>query len=407
MKKIIYIITILVTGSFFTGCDPLDDVYNELDQLPSANNKIVGDVTYTLTEDDYTLDLDDGGFLDLRFPNFGSEDQAKELVPTFLTGTYPAWGVTYNDETGKVEKASSALITYALFSPRQEQDSIVRYTVTTEDYDSNPETERFNNFDDNDQIFDFLNVRYPTPVDNMLVSLTYDFFNGSVNELNNGFFYTDGEWKFVQGLTDDEYTLVGERFPNFSNEDEADEKMPILLLDKFKFSFPEAGDIVPTMYKLFVTDVSDLDGDGRVDDRTTYSFIKYFTYDGTAWSAYNNTINETLQFGHDGTTWVPDNTIAYRITNADIALVVSALEGTYPDPASNVARFNSFDRRPSSGNYWNDDMLLEAFNVVLDARDPGAAEEQKYLLTFLTFTGSVEDESQKVIKSGGVWVYDN
>ena len=80
---------------------------------------------------------------------------------------------------------------------------------------------------------------------------------------------------------------------------------------------------------------------------------------------------------------------------------------TYPGPADNVGYFGSFDRRASSSNYWSDSMLLEAFNVVLDARDAGAEEGQKYLLTFLTFTGSVEDETQKVIKSGGVWVYDN
>ncbi len=386
MKKVIYLLSFVAV--LFTSCDPLDDVYDELD-AQGPGNIIVGEAKFTLTDDDY----DDLG---LNFGNFGSTDQAKSLLPAFLADKFPVWG-----------EGSLAEVTYELFAPLQEQDSIVRYTVTTEDYDSNPETERFNNFDDNDQIFDFLNVRYPTPVDNMLVSLTYDFFNGSVNEFNNGFFYTGGEWIFVPGLTDDEYTLVGERFPNFSSEDEADEKMPLLLLDKFKFDFPEAGDIEATMYKLFVTDVSDLDGDGRTDDRTTYSFIKYFQYDGAAWSAYDNTVNETLQFGNDGTTWVPDNTITYTIGSADIAIIASALEGTYPDPVANVVRFNSFDRRASSGNFWSDDMLLEAFNALLNSVNPSAEEGQKYVLTFATFTGSVVDETQKVIKSGGVWIYNN
>ncbi len=386
MKKVIYLLSFVAV--LFTSCDPLDDVYDELD-AQGPGNIIVGEAKFTLTDDDY----DDLG---LNFGNFGSTDQAKSLLPAFLADKFPVWG-----------EGSLAEVTYELFAPLQEQDSIVRYTVTTEDYDSNPETERFNNFDDNDQIFDFLNVRYPTPVDNMLVSLTYDFFNGSVNEFNNGFFYTGGEWIFVPGLTDDEYTLVGERFPNFSSEDEADEKMPLLLLDKFKFDFAEAGDIEATMYKLFVTDVSDLDGDGRTDDRTTYSFIKYFQYDGAAWSAYDNTVNETLQFGNDGTTWVPDNTITYTIGSADIAIIASALEGTYPDPVANVVRFNSFDRRASSGNYWSDDMLLEAFNALLNSVNPSAEEGQKYVLTFATFTGSVVDETQKVIKSGGVWIYNN
>ena len=264
------------------------------------------------------------------------------------------------------------------------------------------------NFDDVDQIYDLLNVKYPTPVDNMLVSLTYEFWNGSrVLDLNNGFFYTDGSWQFIQGLTDDQYSLVGENFPNFSSEDEADEKMPILLEEIFRYDFYEAGDIVPTMYKLFVTDVSDLDGDGRTDDRTTYSYIKYFIFDGSSWAVYDNTIDETLQFGHDGDTWVPDNTITYRVTSADIGVIVAALEGTYPGPASNVERFESFDRRSGSGNYWSDDMLLEAFNILLDTRNPGAEEGQKYVITIATYTGSVVDETFNLIKTGGVWVYNN
>ena len=387
MKKIIYLLAAFV-AVLFTSCDPLDEVYEELDA--QSTNVIVGETKFTLTDEDY----DD---LDLGFGNFGSIDQAKNLIPGLLTDKFPVWG-----------KGSLAEVTYKLFAPLQEQDSIVRYTVTTEDYDSNPETERFNNFDDNDQIFDLLNVKYPTPVDNMLVSLTYKFYNGSfVEDLNNGFFYTNGDWKFITGLTDDEYTLVGERFPNFSSEDEADEKMPVLLLDKFKYDFYEAGDIVPTMYKLFVTDVSDLDEDGRTDDRTTYSFIKYFVFDGAAWSAYTNVIDQTLQFGHDGTTWVPDNTITYRVTSADIAVIVSALQETYPGPASNVERFESFDRRSGSGNYWSDEMLLEAFNILLDTRNPGAENDQKYVITIATYTGSVVDESFNLIKTGGVWVYNN
>ena len=156
MKKVIYLLAFVAV--FFTSCDPLDEVYSELD---AQENPIVGEAKITLTDDDY----DDLG---LNFGNFGSTDQAKSLLPAFLTDLYPVWG-----------KGSLAEVTYELYAPLQEQDSIVRYTVTTEDYDSNPETERFDNFDDNDQIFDLLAVKYPTPVDNMLVSLTYKFYNGS------------------------------------------------------------------------------------------------------------------------------------------------------------------------------------------------------------------------------------
>jgi len=369
MKKIIYLLMIMTTGVFFTSCDPLEDIDNELN---AQEDIISGEIKFTLTDDDYDE-------LGLSFGNFSSIDDAKSMIPSLLEDKFPVWGV-----------GSSADVTFELFARKQEQDSIVRYTVTTEDYDSNPETERFNNFDDNDQIFDLLNVKYPTPVDNMLVSLTYDFYDGRVNELNNGFFYTSGEWQFVNGLTDDEYNLVGESFPNFSNEDEADEKMPLLLLDKFKYDFYEAGDIVPTMYKLFVTDVSDLDGDGRTDDRTTYSFIKYFIFDGTNWSVYDNTIEESVKFGHNGTVWVPDNTITYTLTSADFALVGN---GT----------FNNFDVREGRGEA-DEQVRIDKINIILKNNFPNSEQGQKYLVKYAVWTGGPDVFEIKLILEGADYI---
>ena len=51
-------------------------------------------------------------------------------------------------------------------------------------------------------------------------------------------------------------------------------------------------------------------------------------------------------------------------------------------------------------------MLLEAFNVLLDARDSGAQEGQKYAITIVVYTGSTGTETRKVIKTGGEWVYN-
>jgi hypothetical protein len=382
MKKIIYLLAFVAV--LFTSCDPLDDVYTELD---TQDNPIVGEAKFTLTDEDYDE-------LGLNFGNFSSIDDAKDMLPAFLSDKFPVWG-----------EGSLAEVTYDLFARKSDERSLIRYTVTSDDYDDLGHS--FGNFDRDSELFEFLEFKYPDPADRLLVSLTYDFFDGSVNELNNGFLYLDGEWIFVQGFTEDEYSVMGESFPNFSNEDEADAKIPIALLDKFKFDGYENGDIVPIMYKLFVTDVDDIDGDGRTDDRTTYSFVKYFIFNGSSWSVYTNVIQETLQFGHDGTTWVPDNTIRYTITSADVAFISNAFIAIYPGPADNVGFFGSFDRRPSSSNYWSDDMLLEAFNALLDNLNPSAEEGQKYALTYVIFNGSTGDETMNVIKSGGAWIYNN
>ena len=103
---------------------------------------------------------------------------------------------------------------------------------------------------------------------------------------------------------------------------------------------------------------------------------------------------------------VSDNTINYTVLSADVALISNAFINIYPGPADNVGFFGSFDRRSGSSNFWNDDMLLEAFNVLLDTRNPSAQEGQKYAITIVVYTGSTGTETRKVIKTGGEWVYN-
>lgn len=382
MKKITYLIVVVLAG-FISSCNPVDDIFDELEANEAG---IVGTTDYTISDDDYET-------LDLGFGNFSSVDDAKSMIPTILNDAFPFWG-----------EGSTANVTYELFARASTERNLIVYEVERDDYDANPDTERFDNFSRDSHITTFLNTKYPDPEDRTLVSLTYEFFNGSTNTLNNGFLYSNGEWNFIQGLTDDEYNLAGEGFPNFSSEDEAEAKLPIFIKDKFKFEPKAAGDIVPFMFKLFQTDEDDVDEDGDTMDRTTYSFVKNFIFDGTDWAVYNNVLQQSLQFGFDGTTWVPDNTIAYTFTNADFALISAELAGIYPGPAGSAGNFGNFDRRNGNDNFWSDSMLLEATVIVLNNLDSSAEEGQKYVVTFDIFNGAGGTESLSVIKTGGDWV---
>ena len=376
---------IMTTGVFFTSCDPLEDVYADLDQLPSANNRIVGDAKFALSDDDY----DD---LDLSFGNFSSIDDAKVMIPGLLTSKFPTWGVTYNDVTGKIEKASSATVTFKWYSPK---DTYSENIYELSDDDHNDITgNTFGNFDRDYHIFNYLEATYPSPAEDDFHSLRYRFWSNGETTLTDGFYYKDGEWNKIAGFTEAQYNEMGESFPNFSSHDEAEAKTPIALLDVFRFDPKEAGDIVETMYELYK-------GGG-----VTKSYTANYIFDGNSWSKYGNVAEETIKFGHDGNSWVPDNTIKYTLTSADIAFISNAFITVpgFEGPADNVGNFGTFDRRSSSSNYWSDDMLLEAFNALLDNLDPSAAEGQKYVLTFGTYIGSVVDENMSVIKTGGVWV---
>ena len=78
MKKIFLLLTVF--SMVFTSCDPLEDIYEEVE-----GRDIAGEVIYTLTEDDYeTLEFDN------RY--FSSEDEAKVALPGFLSEKYPLWG---------------------------------------------------------------------------------------------------------------------------------------------------------------------------------------------------------------------------------------------------------------------------------------------------------------------------
>jgi hypothetical protein len=373
MKKLIYLFmaSMLV---FTTACDPMEDIHDALDAQESV---ISGEVEFAMSDDDYD-------FLGLGYGTFNSEEDAKAMIPDLLADKYPVWG-----------DGSLANVSFQIYAPKRDERSLEIYTVSTADYDSYDDTAQYNNFDDMDQVYRLLDDLYPSPADRLLVSLTYKFYSGSVSTLNNGFLYVSGEWNFVQGFTADEYEAMGEGYPNFSSEDEADAKIPVFLKDKFKYSDKSAGDIEAIMYKLYV-------GGG-----VTESYVKYFIFDGANWSAYNNEVTGTVKFGHDGNAWVPDNTIKYTLTGADITIMTNALGASYPGPTSNVAQYGSFDRREGSGNYWSDDMLVEGFNFVLDNLNPSAQEGQKYVVTYIVYTGATGNEDMKLIKSGGSWILNN
>ena len=188
MKKLVYLLTAFFAITLTSCEDPMEDIHNEIDA--KTTTIITGDVAFTMSDDDYD-------FLELNYGNFNNVDDAKTMIPGLLSDKYPVWG-----------KSSSALVTFNVYSPLRTERSLARYTVTTADYDANPDTARFNNFDDEDQIYTFLDTKYENPSDRFLVSLTYKFYNGSVSTLNNGFLYSNDTWNFIQGFTDDEYEEV-------------------------------------------------------------------------------------------------------------------------------------------------------------------------------------------------------
>ena len=368
MKKILVLLTIF--SMVFASCEPLEMINAESDAMP---NPIVGDVIFTMSDDDYDV-------VDRSYGNFDSEAQAKEKIPTLLNSKYPVWG-----------NKSSATVTFKLFSKKYDEKSLESYTVSSQDYADGGHS--YGNFSKASHITDFLDLKFTSPANRLLVSLTYKYYSGSVSILNNGFLYVNDAWEMVTGFTNDEYTAMGESYPNFSNDDEAFAKIPVFLLDKYKYDAKKPGDIEGFMYKVYV-------GGG-----VTESYIVYFVFDGSNWSQYTNTIEETIQFGHDGTTWVPDNTIKYTlIRNADYEYMSAQLTGNADfDNVSlgNLASYGDFDYN------WSDEQIHFALALFLDHLDPSAAEGQKYILTYVIYDNGENDYQTSFIKTDGAWVLND
>ena len=352
MKKIFYSFAIL--SLLFTSCNPMEDIYSEIDATETV---ISGEATYTLTDADYDA-------LGLNYGNFSSSDDAKADLPGFLTDKYPAWGAE-----------SLAAVTFKLYAPKVTERSLEVYTVSSDDYADNGHT--YGNFSRDYHITDFLDIKYPNAANRLLVSLTYKYYSGSVSTLNNGFLFVNGAWEMAAGITDDEYTAMGEGYSNFSSEDEAIAKVSVFLVDKFKYSGKMAGDIEAIMYKLYTG--------GSVK-----SFIANFIYDGASWSEYNNVIDETIKFGHDGTTWVPDNTIKYTLTGADYTLVGNG-------------NYGNFDVRAGKAEE-QESVRLDKVNTILLNNFPSDAEGQKYIVSYNIYNGAAGVMSLAVIKEGSAYV---
>ena len=352
----------------FASCEPMEDIYKELD---AKENVISGEVSITLTDADY----DDLG---LNFGNFSSIDDAKTMLPGFLSDKYPVWG-----------KESLAEVTFKLYNKKNDEKSLAVYEVTATDYADNGHT--YGNFDSFNDISEFLDIKYPTAANRMLVSLTYKYYSGgSTKTLENGFILVDGMWEMSTGISDDEYAAMGQGRAQFDYEDQAFEKIPVFLKDRFKFDGKVAGDIEGIMYKLYVTDTQDIDGDMRTDDKAVYSFVAFFIYDGTNWTKYNNIINETIKFGHNGTTWVPDNTIKYTLTAADFALVGNG-------------RYGNFDVRTGKDEETVAARVAKISTILLN-NFPNDAEGQKYIVSYNVYNGANAVYQTAVIKTGGVYV---
>jgi len=377
MKKIVYLLSALMLA--FTACDPMEDVYEELDKA-AATTPDATVVTKTLVNADYQAIKDAPSHVKTKF-YFASEDEAINLIPVFLKTKYAHLG-----------NGASANITFKqqLFpGVNTTVAGSAKYTAVADDYKVTGE--KFANFNSADDITAFLNHKYPDAPVNQLVIFTYDYYlNGVTTTLTDAFYKKGTEWVNIYYVTPENYAAVGKR-TDFSS---SDNDLLGEYFNKFlteKVFGAKLGDVQYVNYAYYSSGVSQR--------------VAAMGFDGTKWVMVNAdaTKDATLKFTKSEGEWNVDFTIAYTLVNADYDWIgefnTSANYGTALNRA-NVAQYHSFFTQTAGDDrYWAQAEIDKAMLAFAEHQFPNPKKGVKYKLNYKIYNGSTVTVSMTVAKN--------
>ena len=226
-------------------------------------------------------------------------------------------------------------------------------------------------------------------VDDVAVSVAGSYMRSEIF-----YTYSGGDWEASEGVyfvSDADFDSMGEasgqpgRYNNFGSDTPPDDYLPTFLGIKYPYALEE--DELFVIYDYFSSSSgAQLRGN-------------LYTKMADGWVGHESVIGTTLQFGHDGSNWVPDNTIKYTLTVADYDYIVTTYSAQYSSETANMGAYGNFN-----GFSWTFDMIDEVIGGVLLHNFPGAAEGQKYEATYSIYDGSTHDSTTTLILQGGTYV---
>ena len=346
------------------ACEPNKDIYDELpnnDSLRLANlDKVPADSEYTLTDDDYELSSNESV---ANYKNFSESAPVADYLPEII------------NELFLTDPGAELQVTYNYYQSLYLNDTIADYELDSADYSSS-----YYNFDNFNGLYLFLNSNYPDAGKGDLITLTYAwYFGGGVTDTVSNTFVNlgDDEWTYAYALESADYTAMGQSYPNFGDEDDAEFRVPIYLqglnTDYVEYQYAQEGDVVYILYNLYsggltqeilklVKSTSGWDIIGSVTEQTAS-----MTSSSAAWSFV-----PPIEFVETTAT----HTREYTLTNADYALVGN---GTY----------YNFDVRPGA-NEESLDVRIEKISTILKANFADLAIGDIFLVHYDIYDGSAD-----------------
>lgn len=219
---------------------------------------------------------------------------------------------------------------------------------------------------------------------------------GETSDMGAFFMYTSGQWEAVEDVyfvSSADFDSMGEasgqpgRYDNFGSSTPPSDYLPTFLNNKYPYALE--GDALTIIYDYFSSSSgAQIRGD-------------LYTKKAGVWSGFQSTITASLQLAHDGTSWVPDNTIKYELAADDYALIVSTYktEAGYESAVQNLEAYGNI----STFN-WTEEQIDAAMNTVILNKYPNMEEGQKFAITVFVYDGSSRNIVINYILEGGVYV---
>jgi hypothetical protein len=346
MKKIYYLLAF--TALAFTSCKPLSNTFNELDSKPTRQTI----VTYTSTA-------------------YASIDAAKTGVVTLLNTKYG----DYPDSTTAVVSFPTTNAAPFIADNLLSHNA---YTLLAADYTFPGNTTAYLT---DAGALNYLNYRYPTPVNYQLAVLTYTYFLTNVTATagvttTDSFIYLQGAWVKIYTVSPAQYASVNRGANGFFLTTDASVLTSyfnaFLLNDPIVMATAKIGDVKYVSYKY----------------NTTLQQVLPLTFDGTNW------VNKiSSNFIKVGGTWVPDPTIYVVLpvgaNNPDYIWLRDNTTIGQATARANVVSFGDFNTSPTqSTTTWLDSEVRDAMAAILLHKVPVPIIGIPYKITYSIFPGA-------------------
>lgn len=365
------------------ACEPLEDVYNEIDE---ANSGISKDLTITLSEEDYEAMEDYEGVPANVYEGyyFADDVEASQYLPFLLSDQYPQIAVN-----------SFAAVTYEnlVFALPEESEvlSSESYTVSDDDYDEFGHT--YGNFDNEDDIIAFVDARFGDQDGGLLVILTYDYYFGSryptTQEQTSAYFFDGENWYSGFRVTDEYYEhFERNRYYNFIADDEED--LPLYMSYILKNEYPQAREntVQPISYVFY-------------DGSSTSNMFDFYVFNGTDWEILEGTITTSSSLNFQNKQeggWIPDLTVKHTFAQADYDWVVATYAATNPGGTGNMNSYGNF-----SCYEWTDEQIFTAITERMEVAYAPLTEGQKFIVTYSIYCGASTNEELYILYENGAW----